>query len=324
MNNFETELKVAQRIAIAAFSTIGLLFLVLVTPSVRAENKPGVASVASIDFNREIRPILSDNCFACHGPDEGARKAKLRLDKREGALKGGKSGDPAVVPGKPEESELVRRITTSDEDDLMPPLKSKKKLTATQIDSLKRWVAEGASWPSHWAFERPQRLALPKTEQTNWVRNGIDPFVLARLEKEGLKPSPEADKPTLIRRASLDLTGLPPTVEEVDSFLNDPSTNAYDKLVDRLLDSSRYGEHLAKYWMDATRYADSHGYHIDSQRDIWAYREWVIKAFNQNMPFDEFTTEQLAGDLVPNADHGPENRFRLCALQHEHRRGWGH
>ncbi|MCI0540341.1 MAG: PSD1 and planctomycete cytochrome C domain-containing protein, partial [Verrucomicrobiales bacterium] len=273
----------------------------MLTPSLRAESKAGIPSAGSVDFNREIRPILSDNCFACHGPDEGARKAKLRLDHREGALKGGKSGDPAIIPGKPDESELIKRIMTSDEDDLMPPPKSKKKLTATQMDLLKRWVAEGAAWPSHWAFEKPQRAPLPETALKNWAKNEIDRFVLARLEKEGLKPSPQADKPTLIRRASLDLTGLPPTVEEVDAFLNDSSATAYEKLVDRLLDSSRYGEHMAKSWLDAVRYADSHGYHIDSQRDIWPYREWVIKALNQNIPFDEFTAQQLAGDLLPNA-----------------------
>src|SRR5262245_49727018 len=301
MKNIDVKLSKPQRLTGSLFLAVFLSLVVLSTVSMRAETKASDASAAAIDFSRQIRPILSDNCFACHGPDEGARKAKLRLDNREGALKGGKSGDPAVVPGKPDESELIKRITALDEDDLMPPPKSKKQLSAAQIDLLKRWVAEGAAWPSHWAFEKPQRPARPETQEKGWARNEIDHFVLARLEKAGLKPSPEADKPNLIRRVSLDLTGLPPTVEEVDAFLSDPSTNAYDKLVDRLLDSTRYGEHMAKYWMDAVRYADSHGYHIDSQRDIWPYREWVIKAFNENMSFNEFTAEQLAGDLLPNA-----------------------
>src|SRR2546425_164119 len=259
------------------------------------------ASKAPVDFDRDIHPILSDKCFACHGPDEKERKAKLRLDRKDEVFKPLKSGGYAIVPGHPEKSELVARLTTKDEDDLMPPPKSGKKLTPAQIDLLRRWVAEGAAWQSHWAFVKPERPLLPAVRNKKWPRHEMDYFVLARLEKEGLQPSPEADKTTLIRRASLDLTGLPPTPQEVDAFLADKSAEAYDKLVDRLLDSPRYGEHEARYWLDAARYADSHGFHIDSDRSMWKYCEWLINAFNQNMPFDEFTTEQLAGDLLPNA-----------------------
>ena len=261
----------------------------------------GAANRGATDFDRDIRPSLSDKCFACHGPDEKERKARLRLDRKEDAFKPLKSGASAIVPGDPEKSELITRLTAKDEDDVMPPPKSGKKLTAAQIDLLRRWVAEGAKWQSHWAFVKPERPPLPAVKDRKWSRNEIDRFVLARLEKEGLKPAPAADKPTLIRRATFDLTGLPPTPQEVDAFLADKSPEAYETLVDRLLDSPRFGEHEARYWLDATRYADSHGYHIDSDRSIWKYREWVIDAFNRNVPFDEFTVEQLAGDLLPNA-----------------------
>ena len=271
-----------------------LLWLLEGTPA-------GAANRGATDFDRDIRPILSDKCFACHGPDEKERKARLRLDRKEDAFKPLKSGASAIVPGDPEKSELITRLTAKDEDDVMPPPKSGKKLTAAQIDLLRRWVAEGAKWQSHWAFVKPERPPLPAVKDRKWSRNEIDRFVLARLEKEGLKPSPAADKPTLIRRAAFDLTGLPPTPQEVDAFLADKSPEAYETLVDRLLDSPRFGEHEARYWLDATRYADSHGYHIDSDRSIWKYREWVIDAFNRNVPFDEFTIEQLAGDLLPNA-----------------------
>src|SRR5436190_5129283 len=259
------------------------------------------ASKAAVDFDRDIHPILSDKCFACHGPDEKERKAKLRLDRKDEVFKQLKSGGYAVVPGHPEKSDLLARLTTKDEDDLMPPPKSGKKLTPAQIDLLRRWVAEGAAWQRHWAFVKPERPPLPAIKNKKWPRQEMDYFVLARMEKEGLQPSPEADKTTLIRRASFDLTGLPPTPQEVDAFLADKSPEAYDKLVDRLLDSPCYGEHEARYWLDAARYADSHGFHIDSDRSMWKYREWLINAFNQNMRFDEFTTEQLAGDLLPGA-----------------------
>ncbi len=264
----------------------------------RLNAAPGVAT--GPDFNREVRPILAENCYACHGPDEEARKAGLRLDQKPGALAQLKDGHQAVVPGDQGRSALVARITTPDEDDVMPPRKSGKKLSPEQIEKLKSWIAAGANWPEHWAYVKPQRPPLPPVRAAQWPRNEIDRFVLNRLEQEGLKPAPEADKTTLIRRATLDLTGLPPTLEEVDRFLADQSSEAYDKLVDRLLASPRYGENAARYWLDAVRYADSHGFHIDARRDIWAYRDWVIKAFNENQPFDRFTIDQLAGDLLPN------------------------
>ncbi len=269
---------------------------------------PKPVAAKPIDFNREIRPILSDNCFACHGPDENKRKAKLRFDVKEDAFKPAKSGELAIVPGHPEKSELIHRLTAKDEDDRMPPAKSgKKPLTPAQVELLTRWIKEGAPWQEHWAFQKLQRPALPTVKEKKWTKNPIDSFVAAKLEKEKLKPSPETDKTTLIRRASLDATGLPPTPAEIDAFLADKSTNAYEKVVDRLLASPRYGEHEARYWMDAARYADSHGFHIDSERSIWKYREYVINAFNTNKPFNEFTIEQLAGDLLPEAT--PEQKI---------------
>ncbi|MBU6402329.1 MAG: DUF1549 domain-containing protein, partial [Verrucomicrobia bacterium] len=254
-----------------------------------------------LDFDRDIRPILSENCFTCHGPDEEMRKAGLRLDQKQGALKVLKSGDRAIVPGDLKSSKLVWRITRQDPDDVMPPPKTGKKLTTAQVDVLERWIAQGAKWEPHWAYVPPARPPVPQVKDPRWPRNEIDRFVAARLDKEGLKPAPEADRPTLIRRATLDLTGLPPTPAEIDAFLADKSPDAYGKLVDRLLESPRYGEQMARYWLDAARYADSHGYHIDSYRSIWKYRDWVIDAFNRNLPFDRFTIEQLAGDLMPEA-----------------------
>lgn len=273
-----------------------LLSAVLIPGSARAAARAG-----GVDFGREIRPILSDNCFACHGPDENTRKAGLRLDLRSGALAPRKNGRQAVVPGDPDRSTLIARITTSDPDDVMPPPKTGKKLTPEQVQKLRDWIAAGAEWPEHWAFVPPQRPEPPAVKNPHWPRNDVDRFILHRLEAEGLSPSPESDRATLIRRATLDLTGLPPTIEEVDAFLADNRPDAYERLVDRLLSSPRYGEHLARQWLDAVRYADSHGYHIDAQRDIWAYREWVIRAFNENKPFDRFTVEQLAGDLLPES-----------------------
>ena len=253
------------------------------------------AVAQTVDFNRDVRPILADTCFACHGPDEKARKADLRLDNRADAL-----AAKAVVPGKPGEAELVRRITSTDPAEKMPPAKSGKKLTPAQVETLRTWVAQGAEYKGHWAFIPPVRPAVPAIKAAGRVRNPIDAFVLARLEKEGLKQSPEADRPTLIRRVTLDLTGLPPTLAEVDAFLADKSPDAYEKVVDRLLASPRYGERMALDWLDAARYADTHGYHIDSGRDMTKWREYVIRAFNDNMPFDRFTVEQFAGDLLPN------------------------
>jgi hypothetical protein len=263
--------------------------------------RAGESSAGKVDFDRDIRPILAENCYACHGPDENKRKAGLRLDLKEGAFQRLKSDNVAVVPGHPEKSALIERITAQDEDDRMPPLKTGKRLTPPQVDLLRRWIAEGAAWKTHWAYTKPERPAVPQVKNKRWPKNEIDSFVLARLEQEQLAPSPEADKRTLARRATLDLTGLPPTPQEVDAFLADNTPQAYEKLVDRLLASPRYGEQMARYWLDAARYADSHGYHIDSERSIWKYREWVINAFHRNEPFDQFTTEQLAGDLLTNA-----------------------
>jgi hypothetical protein len=275
--------------------TSGVLVLVA-TSLAGAETKPA----GSVDFVRQIRPILSDHCLNCHGPDEKARKGGLRLDRHEDALKAGKSGQRAIIPGNVEESEFVKRLLTSDPDDVMPPTKTGKTLTTAQKDLLQRWIKEGATWVTHWAYDPVKRPAPPAVQQQDWVRNEIDRFVLARLEKEGLKPSGPADKTTLIRRVTLDLTGLPPSPAEVDAFVADSSDQAFERLVDRLLQSPAYGEHMAKYWLDAARYADSHGYHIDAERNVWKYRDWVVSAYNRNLPFDQFTIEQLAGDLLPN------------------------
>ena len=256
---------------------------------------------ASIDFARDIESILIKRCSECHGPDQ--QKSKLRLDSRTAALQPGKSGHPALVPGQPEESELIKRITTSDPDDVMPPKGAR--LTEQEVANLRQWIQEGATWPEvdirrHWAFVTPARPTPPAVSRTGWAQNEIDRFVLARLEKERLSPQVEADRYTLARRLYLDLTGLPPSWNEVQTFVNDTSPNAYEKLVDRLLASPHYGEHMARGWLDLARYADSNGYQVDLARSIWPYREWVINAFNRNQPFDQFTIEQLAGDLLPN------------------------
>lgn len=261
-----------------------------------------VAAESRIDFNRDIRPILSQNCFLCHGPDEAERKGKLRLDSREDALKAGSSGNPAIVPGQPEKSELLARVTHSDPDELMPPVKSGKKLSAEQVELLRAWIGEGAKYAMHWAYTPPERSPLPAVKNKVWPRNGLDYFILARLESEQLEPAPEADRYTLARRLSLDLTGLPPSLEEVDRFVNDRAQDAYEKFVDRLLAKESYGEHWARLWLDLARYADSAGYADDPLRTIWRYRDYVIRAFNDNKTFDEFTLEQLAGDLLPEPD----------------------
>ncbi len=270
---------------------------------------------SAIQYNRDVRPILSENCFVCHGADAGSRKAKLRLDSFEEATASRNNSSPAIVPGKPQQSEAVRRIFDAG-DDIMPPEQSHKKLTPEQKNLLKRWIADGAKYEPHWAFITPERPVLPKVKNERWVRNPIDKFILARLEQEKLPPSKEADRRTLIRRVTLDLTGLPPTPEEADAFVADNSPDAYEKVVDRLLSSPRWGEHRARYWLDAARYADTHGIHFDNYREIWPYREWVIKAFNQNMPFDQFTIENLAGDLLPNAtrDQKIGSGFNRCNI----------
>ncbi len=253
-----------------------------------------------IDFNRDVRPILSENCFKCHGFDPKNRKGDRRIDTREGAL-AEKDGVRAIVPGNLEESDLSARIHSTDKDDQMPPPKSGKQVTARQIAILDRWIEQGAPYDLHWAFKKPVQAPLPQVQHTDWPRNAIDRFVLARLEAAGLTPSPEADKYTLCRRVYLDLIGLPPTPAEADAFAHDPSPDAYQRLVDQLLASPHYGERWARRWLDVARYADTNGYEKDRQRNIWPYRDWVIKALNDGLPFDQFTIEQLAGDLLPNA-----------------------
>ena len=258
----------------------------------------GQLAVAA-DFNRDIRPVLSRNCFACHGPDDKARKADLRLDVREGAL-AERKGVPAVLPGDRGKSELFARITTTDSDDRMPPEESGHKLTLEEINKIGEWIDGGAPYDRHWAFKPPRRPHLPKVNERAWARNGIDQFILSGLEVTGDRPSETDDRYTLIRRLSLDLTGLPPIPAEVQTFINDKRPNAYELLVDDLLSRPAYGERWARVWLDLARYADSAGYGSDPLRVIWKYRDWVINAFNQNMPYDRFTIEQLAGDLLPS------------------------
>ncbi|HYE31164.1 MAG TPA: PSD1 and planctomycete cytochrome C domain-containing protein [Methylomirabilota bacterium] len=253
------------------------------------------AAAAEIQFNRDIRPILSDNCFACHGPDKGTRKGKLRLDDRAQAL-----GKEAIVPGNPEKSELVKRIFTTDPDDQMPPADSHKQLTAEQKELLKQWVAQGAAYEPHWAYIKPTRVKAPEVRARSWARNPIDAFILAKLEGANIAPSPEADKRTLLRRLSLDLTGLPPTPEEMSRFLANKDNKAVEKEVERLLKSPHYGERMAAPWLDVVRFSDTVGYHGDQNQRIFPYRDYVINAFNSNKPFDQFTIEQIAGDLLPS------------------------
>lgn len=252
-----------------------------------------------VRFNRDIRPIMSDTCFKCHGP--GTHKAGLRLDLRDEAIKPADSGATPIVPGKPAESEIVRRVLSSDPDEVMPPPDANKTLAAEQKELIRRWVEQGAPYEKHWSFEPPKKAEPPKVEGAAFrVHNPIDAFIADRLRREGLTMSPEADRETLIRRAAFALTGLPPTLAEVDAFLGDTSADAYDKMVDRYLASERFGEEMARPWLDVARYADTHGLHLDNERQMWAYRDWVIRAFNENKPFDQFTIEQLAGDLLPD------------------------
>ena len=258
-----------------------------------------MAAADRVDFNRDIRPILSENCLSCHGPDANKRHAGLRLDISDQSMWKGESGEIAIVPGSPDTSEMVHRILSTDAEVLMPPPMSGKKLTPQQIEMLQRWITEGAVYQGHWAFLSPVKALPGPTSIVGWSQNQIDQYVLADLEKQGLTPSPEADKITLLRRVTFDLTGLPPTPAEVQEFLSDTSPDAYSKLIDRLMDSPKYGEHMARFWLDIASYGDTHGLHLDNERSIWKYREWVINAFQTNQPFDQFTIEQLAGDLLP-------------------------
>ncbi len=248
----------------------------------------------SVLFNRDVRPILSDNCFECHGPDSAKRKADLRLDT-------GAPGQAIITAGKTSGSELFKRITHADPEERMPPVDSGRVLAPGDIETLRTWILQGAKWAKHWAFIPPSQPAIPPAKNSTWPSGGIDRFVLAKLQRAGLEPSPSADRETLLRRVSFDLTGLPPTPREIDSFLDDTSPRAFEKVVDRLLASPRYGERMALDWLDAARYADSHGYSLDRRRVMWPWRDWVIRAFNDNLPFDQFALEQLAGDLLPDA-----------------------
>lgn len=265
-------------------------------------------SAADVQFNRDVRPILSNHCFTCHGPDATTREGALRLDQRESATKPAESGEIAIRPGDVDHSELIRRITSSDADEKMPPAGGKP-LTADQISILKQWIASEAKYESHWAFVAPTKPGNPTIHKrdASWVKNEIDRFVVARLDRESLRPSQEASRETLIRRVSFGLTGLPPTLKEIDAFLAEKSPKAFENMVDGYLKSDAYGEHMARHWLDLARYADTNGYQYDTERTQWVWRDWVINAYNRNMPFDEFTIEQLAGDLLPNAT--PQQRL---------------
>ncbi len=277
-----------------------LAFMAALLPATAAE---------PVSFSRDVLPILSDNCFGCHGQDESHRKGKLRLDLREAAL-----AKEAFVPGKPDVSELINRIVTSDEDELMPPPKSHKaRLTAAQVDVLRRWIAEGAVWGKHWAFELPVKASVQG--------HPVDAFVTKKLATEGLTLAKEAPKHTLLRRLSFDLTGLPPTEAEAQAFLADTSPLAYEKAIDRLLASPHYGERMAMWWLDAARYADTDGFQSDATRTNWPWRDWVVEAFNRNVPYDQFTLEQFAGDLLPNAT--AEQKLATCFQRNHMTNGEG-
>jgi hypothetical protein len=275
---------------VSARSILGIVCCIvvwLISVPGRAENP--------VEYNRDIRPILAGHCFRCHGPDSASREADLRLDQRDAAMEMG-----AIEPGDPEFSSLWERVATDDPDWVMPPPEIKNPLSDAQKELLRQWIAEGAVYEPHWSLIPPRRDALPDVQDEQWVRNPIDRFILAELEAAGLSPAPQADRRTLVRRLSLDLTGLPPDPELVESFVEDTRPDAYERLVDRLLASEQWGEHRGRYWLDAARYADTHGIHFDNYREIWAYRDWVIQALNRNLPFDQFTIEQLAGDLLPD------------------------
>jgi mono/diheme cytochrome c family protein len=253
-----------------------------------------------VDFQREIRPLFAENCFQCHGPDSTTRMAGLRLDLKDAVFEARKSGQ-AIVPSRPDESLVYQRIASTNKARLMPPVSSHRSLNPQQIATIKLWIEQGAIWREHWALKAPVKAALPAVRNAAWIRNPIDRFVLAKLEAAGLDPAPQADRRTLIRRVALDMTGLPPSPADLERFTNDLKPGAYERMVDRYLASPHYGEHRARYWLDAARYGDTHGIHVDNYREIWPYRDWVINAFNRNQPFDQFSIEQLAGDLLPNA-----------------------
>jgi len=274
----------------------GSLSCLLALVAAAAPAAPDAA--APVEFNRDIRPILSDKCFTCHGPDAANRKTKLRFDIESVAKAELRGGRYAIVPGNLATSEMFRRVSAEDKAVRMPPAYAgRDKLTDREIELIQKWIEQGAVWQPFWSFVPPKEPPLPKVGNPSRVRNPIDTFIQSRLDKEGLHPSPEADHETLIRRVSLDLTGIPPTPAEVDAFLADRSPEAYEKVVDRLLASPRYGERMAYRWMEAARYGDTNGYQTDGPREMWRWRDWVIAAFNSNMPYDQFTIDQSAGDL---------------------------
>src|SRR5262245_29520652 len=275
-----------RRICLAALMALALA----APPVLRAESK-----APPIDYSRDIKPLLSNSCYACHGPDPGQRKAKLRLDVRDEAIK------LVIMPGDPADSIVLDRLTTDDPEKRMPPRKSTRPpLKPDQVELIRRWIAEGAKFDQHWAYVKPVRPEVPQVKNPACVANPIDAFIARGHERHGFKPAPEADRVTLIRRLSFDLRGLPPTPDEVDAFSKDTSATAYETLVDRMLASDHYGERMAVYWLDLVRYADTGGYHSDNHRDVTPYRDYVINAFNNNKPFDRFTVEQVAGDLLAN------------------------
>ncbi len=286
--------------------------LIVINPLQSSEPGLSAGDPKPLSYNRDIRPILTDKCFACHGADSATREAGLRLDVRDDAIAGG-----AIDPGAIDTSELIARINLdADDDSLMPPAKSHKTMTPQEKQTLTRWIAEGAPYEAHWSFIAPTKPDLPRVSQPQWPRNAIDHFILARLDAEGLAPAPEADRRTLARRASLDVTGLPPDPTLVEAFVADKSPDAYDKYLDQLFAQEGWGEHRARYWLDYARYADTHGIHFDNFREIWAYRDWVIATFNRNLPFDQFSIEQLAGDMLPEPtlDQQIATGFNRCNM----------
>ncbi|MDE2924924.1 MAG: PSD1 and planctomycete cytochrome C domain-containing protein [Acidobacteriota bacterium] len=297
---------------VACFVILSVLLSPLVIASAAQDSK--------VDFQRQIRPLLSDACFQCHGPDPKVRMAGLRLDLREDLFQARTSGAP-VVPGDPDNSLIIQRISHEDANLRMPPAYSQKTLSDDQIDLVRRWISDGAVWQQHWAFTRPRRPDLPEVKDNSWPRQDLDHFVLSRLESQGLAPSPPAEKSRILRRVTFDLTGLPPTLDELNAFLSDPSPAAYDKAVDRLLASPRYGERMAAVWLDLARYADTDGYQDDEPRIMWRWRDWVVDSLNQNLSFDQFTIQQLAGDLLP--DPNPEQKLATGFLRNNRVNGEG-
>jgi mono/diheme cytochrome c family protein len=283
------------RIVVPAVSLILLAAGVVFAPAQKATKAP-----KKIDFNKDIRPILSENCFKCHGPDAKFIKGDLRLSDEKDA-KRDRDGEFAILPGNAKDSLVIQRALSKEKFAQMPPPDSGlPRLSAAQVKLLSDWINQGGRYEKHWALVPPKPSELPTVKNHKWVRNDIDRFVLAKMEEKGLKPAPEADRATLLRRAALTLTGLPPTTEELNQFLNDAQPGAYEKAVDRLLASQRYGENQARYWLDAVRYGDTHGLHLDNERSVYPYRDWVVNAYNKDLSFDKFALWQLAGDMLPN------------------------